>query len=454
MSIDGWLSPREAGALYDLAKAATGPIVEIGSFRGRSTTALALGSMAGHRQPVYAIDPFTGAAPRKGETRDLSCSRAKLRGNLDAAGVNGLAIIVPAASETAAPCIPACSVLFVDGDHSAAGVARDLDLYLPKVLPGGSVVLHDVTPETPGVAQAVDQRLLSRRDEWFLERRIDTAVVARRTAYPRHKIYLAFPGGNFGWHAVGGLIEASKDHDVQVGNNANGFDDFNVLWAEALNRFESGAATHFAMLHSDVAPLPGWLDVLIAELEDHEADLVSTIIPIKDGRGLTSSGIADPENPWEPWRRFTLREAAELPPTFGPADVRHLGCDPAVGRHLLHNTGCWVCDLRAPLFRQVDDSGALKCWFDFPTKVARDPRTNQWRHWRESEDWFFSRRIAQAGARTFITRKIELVHYGGQGFPNNSPWGTYTQGDSDTIAKWNPTAAAETETRASVKSLD
>ena len=58
LAIEGWLSAREAGLLYDLARAARQPIVEIGCWRGRSTAALALGSAAGHRQPIYCIDPF------------------------------------------------------------------------------------------------------------------------------------------------------------------------------------------------------------------------------------------------------------------------------------------------------------------------------------------------------------------------------------------------------------
>lgn len=49
--------------LYELARDATGPIVELGAFDGNGTIALALGSKAGNRQPVYAVDQwvrFTG----------------------------------------------------------------------------------------------------------------------------------------------------------------------------------------------------------------------------------------------------------------------------------------------------------------------------------------------------------------------------------------------------------
>lgn len=47
-----------------------------------------------------------------------------------------------------------CDFLFIDGDHSAAGVRRDFELYEPLVQPGGMIVLHDVAGDAfPGVAE-------------------------------------------------------------------------------------------------------------------------------------------------------------------------------------------------------------------------------------------------------------------------------------------------------------
>lgn len=36
--------------------------------------------------------------------------------------------------------------LFIDGDHSAAGVSRDFVLYAPLVRPGGLIAFHDIVP--------------------------------------------------------------------------------------------------------------------------------------------------------------------------------------------------------------------------------------------------------------------------------------------------------------------
>jgi predicted O-methyltransferase YrrM len=37
--------------------------------------------------------------------------------------------------------------LFIDGDHTYEGVARDFELYTPLVRPGGLVALHDIVPQ-------------------------------------------------------------------------------------------------------------------------------------------------------------------------------------------------------------------------------------------------------------------------------------------------------------------
>lgn len=62
-SIEGWLTAYEQLALLHLPPSVdhlSGDIVEIGSFKGKSTIALALGSsfISSKKRPIYAIDPF------------------------------------------------------------------------------------------------------------------------------------------------------------------------------------------------------------------------------------------------------------------------------------------------------------------------------------------------------------------------------------------------------------
>jgi hypothetical protein len=105
------------------------------------------------------------------------------------------------------------------------------------------------------------------------------------------------------------------------------------------------------------------------------------------------------------------------------------------GGILLHNTGCWVADLRNPLFRATDPDGTLTAFFDFPRRVSRGP-DSKWTCNCESEDWYFSRKLHLLGAKTFICRKPRLIHQGIAEYPNNEPWGTYLAGDDATADKW------------------
>jgi hypothetical protein len=61
--VEGYLTEQEGLLLYELDSDCTAPgvIVEIGSWKGRSTSCLALGSKAGIGKTIYAMDPHTGS---------------------------------------------------------------------------------------------------------------------------------------------------------------------------------------------------------------------------------------------------------------------------------------------------------------------------------------------------------------------------------------------------------
>ena len=67
--LEGWIDIAECELLYDLASQIDDYcIVEIGSYRGKSTVSLGLGSLAGYGVNVYAIEPhllFVSAAGSK-----------------------------------------------------------------------------------------------------------------------------------------------------------------------------------------------------------------------------------------------------------------------------------------------------------------------------------------------------------------------------------------------------
>lgn len=62
-------------------------------------------------------------------------------------------------SETAASKVPDKSLdfVFIDAQHDYYSVKKDIELWEPKVKPGGLLCGHDYEPNFPGVIQAVDE---------------------------------------------------------------------------------------------------------------------------------------------------------------------------------------------------------------------------------------------------------------------------------------------------------
>lgn len=193
---------------------------------------------------------------------------------------------------------------------------------------------------------------------------------------------------------------------------------FNVFWAGALNACRTGRKIdYFAMIHSDVIPEDFWLDRLIEELDAHNLDVISTAIPIKSTKGLTSCGFeAEPFNEWRIGGRITMAELHRLPPTF---TAEH------VGRPLVMNTGLWAC--------RFNPDWASKVAFTIRDRIAVQPDGSYLAEVM-SEDWDFSRQIRGLGLKLGITRRVKAVHRGNAGYPNNTVWGTHAY-DSDLLTE-------------------
>ena len=139
--VEGWLSEAQGEALFDVAAHARGRghIVEIGSWKGRSTVWLAAGArIAGQR--VIAIDPHAGSH----EDPSARTFEAFLN-NVRQAGVDGVITpMVMSSAEAARRLEGGVEVLFIDGDHSEAGAMADVALWLPRLIDGGTILMHDV----------------------------------------------------------------------------------------------------------------------------------------------------------------------------------------------------------------------------------------------------------------------------------------------------------------------
>jgi MMP 1-O-methyltransferase len=154
--VEGWLSDEEAVTLYRLAKACTGAgvIVEIGSFKGRSTISLGLGSKAGAGTRIYAIDPHRGP------------SYDDFLANTRRAGIDGLVTQVRLPSQEALAAIgeERIELLFIDGSHKYDLVLQDFALFVPRVVEGGWVLMHDTTSPFPGSKRVAGQLMYRSRE--------------------------------------------------------------------------------------------------------------------------------------------------------------------------------------------------------------------------------------------------------------------------------------------------
>ena len=171
--VPGWLTDEEGEALYDLARACTGKgvIVEIGSWKGKSTICLGLGSRAGVSVPVYAIDPH--ADYRFGDFKT----------NVERAGITDLVRPIASLSQPAADDFEEpIELLFVDGSHEYDLVLEDFEKWVPKVVDGGWVAFHDTT-WTAGPRKVVGHAIY--RSRRFKDARfvVGSTTVARKVLH-------------------------------------------------------------------------------------------------------------------------------------------------------------------------------------------------------------------------------------------------------------------------------
>jgi predicted O-methyltransferase YrrM len=136
-------------------------VIEIGSFRGRSLSMLALAlEGVGSESPVVSIDPH----------REQPFNRQHVQVMMREIGQEGRLIQILRPSDHAARLLRpgAASLVFVDGDHSYRQVVGDFQNYRELLATGGCMVFHDYgygdhngqADHTPDVRKAVDDQVM------------------------------------------------------------------------------------------------------------------------------------------------------------------------------------------------------------------------------------------------------------------------------------------------------
>ncbi len=180
--VEGHLNPDEASLLEKLAsEVIEGCIVEIGSFRGKSTIRLANGARLSGCE-VYAVDPHDPFNDN-GTWFGIEDRAVFLRNILDA-GVADIVKPVYLPSHLASFGFDKrIGLLFIDGDHTYEGAKQDVLDWTPLVESGGLIAFHDSWFED--VSRAIAELLEDTR--YQVVARADATTVIQFTANEKPK---------------------------------------------------------------------------------------------------------------------------------------------------------------------------------------------------------------------------------------------------------------------------
>jgi predicted O-methyltransferase YrrM len=155
----GFMPAHEGLALYraGLAGGLVGPLLEVGTYAGKSTIYLAAAAMERgtvvvtvdhHRgseehQPGWEYHDPSLVDPATGRIDTLPLMRRTLHG----AGVEEHVVaVVGRSTAVAALWTTPVGLVFIDGGHTEEAALGDLRGWAPHIRPGGLLVIHDVFP--------------------------------------------------------------------------------------------------------------------------------------------------------------------------------------------------------------------------------------------------------------------------------------------------------------------
>ena len=156
--VPGWLTPSEGRALWETA---TGHIVlELGTACGRATVCLAQSARRVLTLDVQDQTPATEWVRRFAVADRVEFRRGSVVDAMTTLGTERFGMV------------------FVDTEHDAASVKRDLEAALGVIEPGGLIAVHDYPePGWPDVRQVVDEFAI--RLGWERVKQVDYLGVFR-----------------------------------------------------------------------------------------------------------------------------------------------------------------------------------------------------------------------------------------------------------------------------------
>lgn len=156
----GFMPPDEGLALYEAAASTSvdGPLFEVGSYCGKS--GIYLGAAARQRGTVlFALDHHRGSEENQPgwefhepDLVDPDVGRIdtlpRFRRTVFDAGLEPHVVAVVGDSPTVGSYwTTPLAFLFIDGGHGREPAHADFDRWVPHVMPGGTLAIHDVFPD-------------------------------------------------------------------------------------------------------------------------------------------------------------------------------------------------------------------------------------------------------------------------------------------------------------------
>lgn len=143
--VDGLISNDEALCLFRLARERGGNVVEIGSWKGKSTICLASGLKENCKGAmVWAIDPHKGLSDSATGFYVPEDTEAIFKANIARAKVDNIVTPLVMKSEDAARTwSKPVSLLFIDGSHEYEDVKLDFTKWQSRLVEGGIICFHD-----------------------------------------------------------------------------------------------------------------------------------------------------------------------------------------------------------------------------------------------------------------------------------------------------------------------
>lgn len=166
--IEGWLTPTEGEVLFNLAKnVPRGSVVEIGSWKGKSTFYLACGILQRGEGFIYSIDHHTGSFEHRNRTDQPINTLNEFCENMRTHNVGHvIRTLVMNSIDASKQIHDEIGLIFVDGSHDYGSVRSDFETWWPKLMEGGIIAFHDSLSKE-GVSKYVDEIISTGSDFEF-----------------------------------------------------------------------------------------------------------------------------------------------------------------------------------------------------------------------------------------------------------------------------------------------